>query len=81
MIVDSVVDLDTPEKIIVKENVDGFKVDSLASCLSKLLEYIELDVPFTLDDLKEKVDDDLFSQFENYLWELQERELVGLSGF
>ena len=81
LIVDSVVDLDTPEKIIVKENVDGFKVDSLASCLSKLLEYIELDVPFTLDDLKEKVDDDLFSQFENYLWELQERELVGLSGF
>ena len=80
LIVDSV-DLDTPEKIIVKENVDGFKVDSLASCLSKLLEYIELDVPFTLDDLKEKVDDDLFSQFENYLWELQERELVDLSGF
>jgi hypothetical protein len=75
-IINSVVDLNTPEKKITKGNVDGFKADSLASCLSKLLEYIELDVPFTLDDLKEKFDHDSFTRFENYLWELQERDLL-----
>jgi hypothetical protein len=76
-IINDVVDLDnTPEKNNVKENISGFKVDSLAICLSKLLECIELDVPFTLDDLKERVDHDSFSQFENNLWELQERGLL-----
>ena len=76
-IINDVVDLDnTPEKNNVKENISGFKADSLAICLSKLLEYIELDVPFTLDDLKEKFDHDSFTRFENYLWELQERDLL-----
>ena len=75
-IINSVVDVDNTEKEIIKGNVDEFKEDSLASCLSKLLECIELDVPFTLDDLKEKFDHDLFSRFEKYLWELQERDLL-----
>ena len=75
-IINSAVDLDIPEKDIVAENVDGFKADSLATCLSKLLDYIGLDVPFKLDDLKEKVDPDSFSVFENYLGELQERDLL-----
>ena len=39
--------------------------------LSKLMEYIELDVPFTTDDLKERVDHNSLFNVINQIWQLR----------
>ncbi len=73
---ENIVELDDQPKNFAKEDVDGFRTDSAAMGLSKLLEHIELNVPFTLDDLKDNVDDYSLSQFINYIGDLKELELL-----
>ena len=44
--------------------------------LPKLLEFIELDVPFTNDDLKERVDQKSLFNVINHIWQLMELDLI-----
>lgn len=52
------------------------KKRNLALGLPELLEFIEFDVPFSKDDLKERVDKNSFSKLENHIWELLELDLL-----
>ena len=45
---------------------------NVASGLPNLLEFIKLNIPFTMDDIKNRIDEDSFPKFENNIWQLLE---------